>query len=354
VKPPHFDTSSFKTNGGSEHSAPRTALAVAQQHSAIPRDDLLDTSLLDEVWDKLRRAKTGAEAVDEDRVNEAMYDVALGLRARCLGLSPADWADYVGCCLHHPLKELLHQDPFTLRAFTKPRGYTGDAKLLDYIYGREERWQIPATISPLGRAIFNYTTSAPASAGVLARREFVANLLDDLASAVHRPHVLSVAAGHLREAQLCAAVKRRKLGRFVALDADGRSLEEVGHCYGYYGIEVAPASFRQLIQGSVQLGQFDLIYSTGLFDYLPQRVAQQLTGAMFSMLRPGGRLAVANFLPGIRDVGYMEAYMDWKLIYRTRKEMLEVADRIPETDLHDVRLFSEENRNILFLLVTRR
>ena len=65
-----------------------------------------------------------------------------------------------------------------------------------------------------------------------------------------------------------------------------------------------------------------------------------------------GRLVVANFLPGIRDVGYMESYMDWKLIFRTRREMLDVANRIPEEEIRDIRLFSEENRIILFLQVT--
>ena len=30
---------------------------------------------------------------------------------------------------------LLHQDPFTYRAFAKPRGYAGDAVMMDYIYG---------------------------------------------------------------------------------------------------------------------------------------------------------------------------------------------------------------------------
>lgn len=38
-------------------------------------------------------------------------------------------------CLSHFLRGLLHQDPFTYRAFSKPRGYAGDAVMTDYIYG---------------------------------------------------------------------------------------------------------------------------------------------------------------------------------------------------------------------------
>src|SRR5690606_9197406 len=102
--------------------------------------------------------------------------------------------------LRHPLKELLHEDPFTRRAFTKPRGYAGDAPLLDFIYGREEHWPVPEGTTPRGRMIFEYTTMAPASAGSRARRGFVADKIDELAVQVDQPHLLSIACGHLREA----------------------------------------------------------------------------------------------------------------------------------------------------------
>jgi hypothetical protein len=309
--------------------------------------------LLDEVAEKLHRAEAGGGSVDEGLVAEAMSELAVGLRPRRLGSTREEWNEVVAACLRHPVKELVHQDPFTFRSFTKPRGYAGDAPLLDYVYGREERWPVPEA-TPLGRALFEYTTSCPAPLGVRARREFMANLLDDLAEEVHRPHVLAVAAGHLREALLSAALKRRKFGRFVALDADKESMEEVRRCYGFYGVEVVTATVRQMLTGRVQCGEFDLVYSTGLYDYLPQSLAQPLTWSMFHLLRSRGRLVVANFLPGVRDVGYMEAYMDWRLTYRTRHEMFDVAARIPEADIRDIRLFSEENRNILFLQVTRR
>jgi hypothetical protein len=309
--------------------------------------------LLDSVYQKLREVEA-AGPLAREQVEEAMNDLFLGLHAQRLRADEREWQEQVGRCLAHPLCGLLHQDPFTERAFRKPRGYAGDAILLDYIYAREEQWPPPEETTALGRLIFDYTTAAPAAAGVRARREFIANLLDDLAEKRSRPTVLSVAAGHLREVLLCAAVKRRKLGRYLALDADQESLEEVKRCYGYYGVEVLAASVRQLLTGRVPLPPFDLVYSTGLYDYLPQTTAQQLTRNLFGLVHPGGRLLVANFLPGIRDVGYMESYMGWKLIYRTRLQMLDVAALVPESEVYDIRLFSEENRNILFLQVTRR
>ncbi len=315
----------------------------------IPGEDLLN-----QVYGKLSAAQIDDVTVNGEQVWEAMEQLCCGLQAQREALSAEAWARQVERCLHHPLRELLHQDPFTWRAFSKPKGYAGDAQLLDFIYGREEQWPVPEGTSPLGRAIFDFTTAAPACSGVRARREFIANLLDQLPEEVRRPSVLSVAAGHLREALLSAAVKRRKLGRYVALDADADSLEEVKRCYGFYGVQTVATTIRHLLTGKVQLEPFDLVYSTGLYDYVPQAVARQLTAALFRLVGPRGRLLVANFLPGIRDVGYMETYMAWSLIYRTRQEMLDMADLIPEAEVRDIRLFSEDNLNILFLQITRR
>ncbi len=55
---------------------------------------------------------------------------------------------------------------------------------------------------------------------------------------------------------------------------------------------------------SVELGaeKYDLIYSTGLYDYLavypmnPMRGATGLTRKLFDMLKPGGRAVFGNFL----------------------------------------------------------
>ena len=150
----------------------------------------------------------------------------------------------------------------------------GDAVLLDFIYGHDEGRPLPADTTELGKAINHFVIRAPACEGVRTRREFIAHLLDDLAFNQGKIHVLSVAAGHLREADLSAAVKRRRLGRFVALDADAESLREVERCYGRMGVETCLSTVRQLLQPSESLGDFDLIYSTGLFDYLAQPTAQ--------------------------------------------------------------------------------
>jgi hypothetical protein len=306
------------------------------------QDEFDDAAMLDEVYGLFG---TG-------HIDEGMARLLPALQARRLELNDRAWGEFARLCLEHPLRQLLHEDPFTYRAFSKPRGYAGDAPLLDFIYGEEEGWPAPEA-SAIGKSIYASTTCSSACEAVRARRGFIADLVDRIVDEVPHPHLLSIAAGHLREAHLCSAVKRRKFGRYVALDSDRETLTEVQRSYGRFGVESVAASVRQLFTHRVDLGYFDFVYSTGLFDYLPLAAAQRLTGTMFQMLRPRGQLLVANFLPGIRDVGYMESFMDWKLIYRDRCDMMQLADDIPQQDIRDVRIVAEENHNIIFLLVTK-
>jgi hypothetical protein len=74
---------------------------------------------------------------------------------------------------------------------------------------------------------------------------------------------------------------------------------------------------------------------------------------LFDMLNPRGQLVVANFMPGIPDVGFMEAFMDWRLIYRTRHDMVNLTADIEETEISDLTVFAEESRNIIFSRLTK-
>jgi SAM-dependent methyltransferase len=304
--------------------------------------------LLNSVYSVL--AAPGAEA---SAVQSAVDQLFGGLQAIREVASKEQWQQFIKVGRAHPVCPLIHQDPFTSRAFYKPRGYAGDAVMMDYIYGREENWQRPPA-SDLGDAIFRYTTAAPASAGVRERRCFIAELLDQIARQRTNQHVLCVAAGHLREASLSSAIRRGRFSRFLALDADARSLEEIRAKYGHFGIEPIAADVRRMLTGRLDLGTFDLIYSTGLYDYLADSTAKRLTANLFDRVRPGGRLVIANFLPQVRDIGYMEMYMDWHLIYRTRGQMLMLADQIVQSSIEEVRVTAESNENVVVMEMVKR
>src|SRR5712691_13087415 len=87
-------------------------------------------------------------------------------------LSPESWKQFITMnCRQHPLLELLHQDPFSARAFLKPRGYAGDAEMLDLIYAIEDGEILPALqrSSELGRRIYHATANLVAARAVRSR-----------------------------------------------------------------------------------------------------------------------------------------------------------------------------------------
>lgn len=305
------------------------------------------TGLLDEVAAQLDR--------NED-VEGAMRLLFSELWERRSHLSPEAWRNFIALnCQQQSLLGLLHQDPFTARAFLKPRGYAGDAETLDLIYAIEDGENLPALqrISELGRKLHHVTANMTAARAVRSRRWIIIEALNELAARMAGAHVLSLACGHLREARHCSALFQGRFGRFVAADQDRESLAEVSRAVGGLGVEAVNTSERALLRGQAALGSFDFIYASGLYDYLPQSVAQQLTACLFAMLNPGGRLLLANFLPTSSSTAYMEAYMEWWLIYRTKAEMLHLMEPLPEEDLGQWHLFTEENENIVFLEVER-
>jgi extracellular factor (EF) 3-hydroxypalmitic acid methyl ester biosynthesis protein len=112
-------------------------------------------------------------------------------------------------------------------------------------------------------------------------------------------------------------------------------------------------SVKTVIARGRQLGQFGFVYAAGLYDYLNDRVGARLLRAMFEMVKPGGKVWIANFLPDIADVGFMEALMDRWLIYRTPEQIRALAAGLPGEQVAGVRALTETEGNIVFLEVQK-
>jgi len=187
---------------------------------------------LDIVNDQLRAGRV-------ERALDELFDDLTGRREE----EPRDWPAYTRACLSHPVCELLHQDPFTHRAFAKPRGYAGDAVMMDYVYGLGEAGEAARTATPLGRAIFQYIGARPSAKAVRFRRRLIAGLIDQVARR-NTARVLAVAAGHLREVELSNAVQTGKIEEVVAFDQDEASLAAVTRDYAHLGVQTIPGSVR--------------------------------------------------------------------------------------------------------------
>ncbi|MDR3689990.1 MAG: class I SAM-dependent methyltransferase [Fimbriimonas sp.] len=269
---------------------------------------------------------------------------------RCT-LTSGSWNAFAGEeCLAHPIRALLHQDPFTHHAFSKPSGYSGDARLIDYMYGCADP---PAETTDVGRSIFTHTTQGPAGRSVVARRDILSKLVDAIAARIEKPRILSVACGHLREAESCRSVRDGMLGEWIGIDQDPHSVALVNGNHRHNCVRAEVGSVRALLTGKHDLGKFDLIYAAGLYDYLEDRTATRLTTRLFEMLRPGGSVLIANFLPTLRDIGYMESFMAWHLIYRDERQIRNLIGGIDSAAVARTETFFDEPGNIVFLQVDK-
>lgn len=292
------------------------------------------------------------DRIHAGHVADAMGELAIGLFKHRAGQSCDEWKYFVGrTVLAHPIREFIHRDPFTYRSFSKPRGYAGDAVMLDMIY---RGW--PDDLSGKDAAaqpLLDYTTNRPAPCAVRNRAQTLAELIDETAQRRNDARILALASSHLREVEQMRNETDIFRGEIVALDQDAESLAVVERDYASRGVRTLHASIKHLLAGKIDLRGFDLVYAASLFDYLPQPIAKALCERMFDMLDPGGRMLVANFVPNIPDVGYMESFMDWHLVYRDEVAMRDLAATIPRERIADLDLSFDGTGNIAYLSVMR-
>jgi extracellular factor (EF) 3-hydroxypalmitic acid methyl ester biosynthesis protein len=261
------------------------------------------------------------------------------------------------------------QCEFMNRAYTKPRGYAGDYRMMelgqsgilsgDTLYQRFLQYYIQH--SSLGCAIRDRGEVALAAA-----REVLA---------LDRPvRILSLACGPAIELRRLIAETEcfHHPVEFVLIDQDEDALrscvEELNraaehrddvHMISFHCLHF---SLRQILaprKGSERalveevLSGVDLIYSMGLFDYIEQSLARKTARRLFKLLKPGGRLLIGNLSRVPDSTWIMEFGLAWHLVYRDRDDMLDMGSLI-NTNQGCVGVEADHSGNCLFLDVRRQ
>jgi len=296
-----------------------------------------------------------AKASDEDYTDLTAELIEL-LRVLKVSTGERAWREAVlPAARTHTITSLVHECPFTSHSFSRPRGYPGDAGLLDFVYRHADAQPAAKAASEAGRTVMDLTVNVSACEAVRHRKELLARKIDEAAERRPGAHVLAIACGHLREAESSEALRLGKVGRLLATDQDQISLDKVAAYRGSISanIDVRNLSVRNILGGRHGLGQFDLVYAAGLYDYLEARVASRLTASLFKLLNRGGRLLIPNFLMGVHEEAYMEVYMDWYLLYRTRSEIEAFADEIAPESTASRSYFEDASGTIGYLELER-
>jgi len=203
----------------------------------------------------------------------------------------------------------------------RPYGYAGDFKIIEDIYQNN-----PTTIG-FERLFDNYFMMSSISIAVRNRKNDFKKVIIDLVSDKRNQslRIMDLACGPCREIREILSVDSCQFDNVVfdCYDNEEKALEfSAGKLSGVPNVNYIKANATRLAfkkDISVLIDKkYDLIYTTGLFDYFEERLAIRLVENLKKLLNPNGII----FISDVRDkysnpsVHYMEWAGDWNLVYR--------------------------------------
>ena len=227
----------------------------------------------------------------------------------------------------------------TMQGFArlKPHGYAGDFEMIERIYNsnatkadRVKTWDTFFHLSDGARAVRNRAAVLKA---IIAEREPSSILSVGCGPALDIAGALDACSSVIQIDLLdndAAAIARARVNLASLAAAQGIDL-----CF--------------LHRNALRLRadrHYDLIWCSGLFDYLNDRTAVHLLKRFRMALLPGGMMCIGNFGPDNPSRAYMEVVGEWFLIHRSAERLERLA---MESGLKSVRVLSEESGLNLFL-----
>ncbi|MCY1261113.1 hypothetical protein D9M68_516520 [compost metagenome] len=239
--------------------------------------------------------------------------------------------------------------PFPRRTLPSPGLRCGNALLLDYLYGVESE-ALRNLPEERTRQLFDFATTSQAARALRCRRRMLARALDETClDSGKGARMLCIAGGHFREAELARELRHGRFGEMLVFDDDATRLDRVRKSYGALGVRTRLGNLDQLLNGECQFEDYDLVYSAGVTELLDDRRCERLVYRLFQALRPGGRLLLANFLPGVNAIAYLEGLLDWHPHYRHDVQMLSLLDGVDYNQIASARVFHDIGQRIVFL-----
>jgi extracellular factor (EF) 3-hydroxypalmitic acid methyl ester biosynthesis protein len=261
------------------------------------------------------------------------------------------------------LHPLLLCAPFIHRCYTKPLGFAGDYEMINMIIrNRCEGGSLFAKL--INMYLLNLGPPQAVRNRVGFLKERIISETCRLSRQGRMASIYSLACGPAREVEeFLAEHPLADQAQFRLLDFNEETLrytanrlEEVRRQYHRRStFTLVKNSVQQLLKdshgpGSLETG-YDLIYCSGLYDYLSDRICQALNTYLYERLRPGGLLVVGNFAPNTPRQNLMEDLCEWFLIYRDSRKLVSLAPR--QASLDDCVIRAEPMGANIFLEVRK-
>lgn len=226
--------------------------------------------------------------------------------------------------------------PIWERSYNKPRGYPGDYAIMKMVYAwaREGETMPDRMIHRVGLEV----AECIATRMVLVQQAIAETIRSYGQNGPAR--IASLGCGPAKEIEnILSSSRLAGEAHFTLIDQDLEALEDtyarlmpsVAGKRGQAKLNILQESFVGIVRGGVAAGQIEqqnLIYTVGLVDYLRASMARSLATRLYGQLAPGGTLIIGNMADSrLSNFWPMEFIADWRVEYRNRDEMLEMASR---------------------------
>jgi CRP-like cAMP-binding protein/SAM-dependent methyltransferase len=246
---------------------------------------------------------------------------------------------------------------FAERAYFKPKGYPGDFQMIELIYRNQ-----PEGDGKLGVLVDRWCLNSKAARAVRGRRKLLSCQLETI-SRQKLDHqgsirIMNLACGANRELfDFLSGCDYTDAIEALCIDADPEALEYTNRHVNSFAHH---ASIRLMNDNVVKwaLGRTrhkirpqDIVYSSGLADYLDRRLFLALVNRCYEYMKPGGVLIIGNFTPENSNKSFMDYILQWKLIHRDQNQLehLFLETRFGK----NVKFLHEEQEVNLFAVATK-
>jgi len=267
-----------------------------------------------------RDARREARSVPREQEHAAAADAFWSTMGTCADAEPG-LGDRELAALRAQVREALNpwllRSRFWNRAYLKPHGYAGDFRMLEWIYDLEHSDCADPTQPAVVNVLDRLFAGLHSAHSVWSRRAWFARLVRERVARSSRPvRVLDIACGGSR--YLRDVIDDRLDVTF--LDQDPAALAFVE---GWLPVPARRlcVPVRALADRIAPGAEFDLVLSTGLFDYLPDADARALAAQMCALRAPGGTAVICNFAPCDPSRVVTDWICDWPLIYRDATQL---------------------------------
>lgn len=259
---------------------------------------------------------------------------------------------------HQKTNHILSKSYCLNRARIWPQGYQGDYKTLEGIYRN----------TPLSDGIGYYldlcALNFPLADAVRNRIRKLESILRYELRHRKAPSVLNIACGSCREVFELVPDIEESGARFTCIDLDDDALTFAANRLSLTSL--SPAIADQIVMrkynamrmfdyemNQTEFGMQDVIYSVGLFDYLPTDFLATLLRSLYLILKPGGKL-ITSFKDASRYRSQEYHWLaDWDgFLQRTETDFRNILSDagMPDALVEETR---EESGIIIFYIISR-